>query len=114
MARPKIKIDGELVRQLAGIFCTMKEIASIVGCSVDTLERRFADVIDKGRDHGKMSIKRKQFETAMLGNTRMLTWLGEQHCDQKRRTEVSSSPDQPINITYTLANGASTTPPTSS
>lgn len=57
----------------------MKEIAAVCDCSVDTLERRFADVIQRGREKGTMSLKRKMFETAMNGNVTMQIWLSKQH-----------------------------------
>jgi gamma-glutamylcysteine synthetase len=88
MARPEIEIDAQLVEDLAAIFCTMKEMATIVGCSVDTLERRFADVIDKGRQRGKTTLRRKQFEAAINGNVVMLIWLGKQILDQTEKTQL--------------------------
>lgn len=86
MPRHKLPIDADQVEKLAAIMCTMKEIASVVKCSVDTLERRFADIIEKGRDRGKMSLKRKQYEVAMSGNVSMLIWLGKQHLGQKDKS----------------------------
>lgn len=87
--RPMKQIDAEMVRKLASIFCTMEQIASMVGCSVDTLERRFADVIKNGRDNGKTSLLKKQFEMAMGGNISMLIWLGKQHLGQSDKQEAS-------------------------
>jgi AraC-like DNA-binding protein len=83
MARPRLKIDPQIVQGMAEICCTMNEIASVVGCSVDTLERRFADVIQKGRNAGKESLRRAQFNLAKSGNATMLIWLGKQLLDQK-------------------------------
>lgn len=77
MAPPRKKIDVEQVRKLAAIHCTNEEIASIVGCSKDTLERRCAAILKDGRAAGKMSLKRKQYELAMSGNVTMLIWLGK-------------------------------------
>ena len=77
MARPKKKIDAEQVKKLAAIHCTNEEIASVVGCSKDTLERRFAAILKDGRAAGKMSLKRKQYELAMNGNVTLLIWLGK-------------------------------------
>lgn len=88
MARPELEIDPELIEDLAAIFCTMKEMAAIAGCSVDTLERRFAEIIDKGRQRGKTTLRRKQFEAAMSGNVVMLIWLGKQCLDQVEKTQL--------------------------
>lgn len=90
MARPKLEIDEEQVLKLAMIQCTMNEMAAVLNCSVDTLERRFADVIQKGRDSGKMSLKRKQWETAMNGNVAMLIWLGKNMLGQTDKKEFTA------------------------
>lgn len=87
MARPKITIDENLVRSLAKIHCTMNEISSIVGCSVDTLERRFADIIKRGKDEGKASLRRLQWEAAQKGSNVMLIWLGKQILAQRDTIE---------------------------
>lgn len=52
-------------------------MAAVLGCSVDTLERNYAEAIKEGREHGKSSLKRKQYEVAMSGNVSMLIWLGK-------------------------------------
>lgn len=93
--RPPLEIDEEMVEKLASICCTMNEMASILECSVDTLERRFADIIEKGRSKGKSSLRRKQYEVAMGGNPTMLIWLGKQQLGQtdKRSVEVNQNLD---------------------
>lgn len=78
MARPRKKIDKELVEKLAIIHCTTKEIAHVVGCSTDTLERRFSEVIHKGKDIGRMSLRRKMYQKAMdQDNTTMQIFLSK-------------------------------------
>lgn len=91
MARPKLVIDPQLVHDLAAINCTMEEIAAITKCSVDTLERRFADIIKDGRDIGRSSVRRKQYEVATAGNVTMLIWLGKQLLGQKDKIEQEHS-----------------------
>ena len=83
MGRPLIPIDEGQVRVLASIGCPLAEMASVLGCSQDTLERRFADVIETGRSEGKRSLRRKQFELAMKGDRTMLIWLGKQLLGQR-------------------------------
>ena len=90
MARPKLEIDEDQVRKLALIQCTMNEIAAVMKCSVDTLERRFADIIKEGREQGTMSLKRKQYEVAMGGNVTMLIWLGKIVLKQVEKREISA------------------------
>lgn len=81
--RPRLVIDKDLLEQLAKIQCTMEEIAAVLGCSVDTLERNFADVIKKGKDEGKASLRRLQWQGAQQGKPAMLIWLGKQVLAQK-------------------------------
>lgn len=89
VGRPKIKVDAALVEKLAGIGCPNKEIASIVGCSVDTLDRHFADVITKGRENGKTRIRQKQIQMALNGNVAMLIWIGKNWLGQTDKQEIS-------------------------
>lgn len=88
MARPKKNIDVDLIKKLASIHCTTEEIASITGVHVRTIERRFAVVIKDARNHGRMSLKRKQFEVALGGNAQMLIWLGKIYLEQKDTTRL--------------------------
>ena len=82
MARPRKEIDEELLYKLASIHCTMQEMVDIIGVSEDTLKRRFAHIIAKGKAEGKMRLRRKQVEVAMSGNHTMLIWLGKQMLNQ--------------------------------
>jgi hypothetical protein len=91
MARPRLEIDEDTVEKLASIMCTMEEMSHILGCSVDTLERRFADIINKGRNSGKMSLRRWQWEACKKGNSALLIWMGKQHLGQKEKLETELS-----------------------
>jgi hypothetical protein len=87
MGRPKKDIDEGLVFRLSQIHCTLGEMASVVGCSEDTLQRRFADVIRRGKDQGKASLRRLQFRAARKGNPLMLKFLGQQILGQSDKSE---------------------------
>lgn len=80
--RPKKEISEKQVYELAKIQCTMIEMAAVVDCSVDTLERRFADVIKRGKENGKSSLRRLQFQMAEK-NPAMCIWLGKQYLGQR-------------------------------
>lgn len=82
MGRPLIEIDEHLLGGLARIGCTVEEMASILGCSKDTLERRFAALIEKGRSQMKMSLRRTQLKLAET-NPAMAIWLGKQLLGQR-------------------------------
>lgn len=90
MARPKKPIDPKLVHDLAAIGCKTTEIASITGASVDTLDRRFAEEMRKGRSNLRASLRRWQLESAKKGNVAMLIWLGKQYLQQTEKIEEVS------------------------
>jgi hypothetical protein len=69
--------DRDLVLNLASIHCTLPEIAAVVGCAVSTLRARFKDELARGRDRGKASLRRRQWELAQQGDRGMLIWLGK-------------------------------------
>jgi hypothetical protein len=84
------------VRDLAAVGCTIEEIALQVKCNPATIYRRFAGVIKEGRLKAYMSLRRKQFEMAMKGNTGMLVWLGKQWLGQSEKREVRGPDQGPI------------------
>lgn len=104
MARPKIQLDYELIEKLAGIMCTQEEIASFIGCSVDTLQRdeTFCGIYKKGLNSGKMSLRRKQWKLSDKNPT-MAIWLGKQYLGQTDKIEntqyIAKEPTLNINIT---------------
>ncbi len=98
VGRPTVKIDEGQLEKLAAIDCSFEEMASIVGCSVRTLHRNFDTVIEKGRAHGRASLKRKQFELAMSGNATMLIWLGKVRLGQKERQVVEHSGSVEVDV----------------
>lgn len=98
MARPKAVVDESEVEKLAAMFCSLEEIASFFNVNISTIQRRFAQAIDRGRNKGKISLKRKQYLVAMDGNVQMLIWLGKQHLDQKDKKEVSA--EDGSNVVY--------------
>lgn len=101
MARPLKQVDEKLIIRLAKIGCTTEEIALVADCSKDTLERRFAAVIEKGRAGMRMSLRRIQWRLAEKGNVVMAIWLGKQHLEQREpltRIEISTEDaDKAIN-----------------
>jgi len=85
-------IDPEIVRELASIQCTMGEIAAVVRCSVDTLERNFAEIIKSGREVGKESLRRAQWKKAVQeGNPALLIWLGRFYLQQREEMTFNST-----------------------
>ena len=96
MSRPKKEIDGDLVQKLAEIQCTGREMAAICECDEKTLRNRFSAEIAKGREVGKMALRRKQWATAQQGNVAMLIWLGKQWLGQSDKSQVEMTEVQPV------------------
>jgi len=90
MGRPRIEIDWKELDKLCGLQCSLEEIAGWFDCSIDTIEARikethgmtFPEYFAQKRSSGKISLRRKQYETAMAGNPTMLIWLGKQYLGQ--------------------------------
>jgi hypothetical protein len=99
IGRPLIKIDPATVGTLAGIGCSNKEIAAVVGCSVDTLADRFSMEIEKGKENGKTRLRKKQFELALGGNVALLIWLGKQMLGQAEKVEAKTEHTGNVNGT---------------
>ncbi len=85
--RPLIEIDEDELFKLASFHCTDVEIAAFFDFSVDTLNRRFAEILRKGREQGKRTLRKLQWNSAIGGNTTMLIWLGKQILKQTDKIE---------------------------
>lgn len=87
MGRPRKHVDEILLKKLAAIHCNQDEMSSILGVSVDTLQRRFAAQIKAARDEGKMSLRRKMWEMALNGNVSLLIWLSKNELGMSDKVE---------------------------
>jgi hypothetical protein len=110
MARPRKPVDEALLRKLAVIHCNQDEMASVLGVSVDTLQRRFAAQIKDGRAEGKMSLRRKMWEMALNGNVSLLIWLSKNELGfsdkVEEKTEVQAKVEQ-VEYVASWGNGTS-------
>ena len=95
MAKP-LDIDGELVEKFAKLGCKVEEIANYFGCSTDTIQRRFAAELTKGRANLQMSLRQWQLKSAERGNVAMLIWLGKQMLGQidRAQLDIAKIPDE--------------------
>ena len=91
VGRPKADIDPVVVEKLAGMLCTSREIAAYFGVDHQTILNNFSPVLEKGRETGKMSLRRKQYATALSGNVSMMIWLGKNDLGQADRREIDSN-----------------------
>jgi hypothetical protein len=64
--RPLLPIDGERVKQLAGVGFTTRDIAAAIPCDRRTLERRFAPEIEEGRALARARVWQAMFEKAVV------------------------------------------------
>ncbi len=87
VGRPKIKIDHEILANLAQIGCTQEEIAAVVGISARTLQRNFAEIVELNKNKGKASLRKKMWDKAIKkDNTNMQIWLSKNELGMKDRT----------------------------
>ena len=63
--RKPIELDEGVLLKLAELHCNYKEISYVMEVSVDTLKRRYADIIDKGYAQGKIKLRRAMFRNAV-------------------------------------------------
>lgn len=102
--RPRFEIDFVAVEKLAGMMCTVGEIANYLGCSRRTLERskEFQEHYQKGLDIGRMAIRRAQYRKAVTAknpDTTMLIWLGKVYLGQTEKFIQELSGVNPVKIT---------------
>lgn len=103
MARPLKKIDKKDFEGLLAIQCTLEEVTAFFdhkldGCSEDTIERwckrtynqSFAEVSEKKRALGKISLRRNQFNLSKKSAT-MAIFLGKNYLSQKDNNDEDLS-----------------------
>lgn len=101
--RPKKQIDKAQFEKLCGLQCTLEEFCCYFDCDNKTLEKwckrtykqNFSEIFKVKKGNGKISLRRKQFELAMSGNSTMLIWLGRNMLGQTDKIEVTTSTIDP-------------------
>ncbi len=86
--RPKIEVDEVLLEQLCEYGHTTPELAALLNCSEDTLERNYGHVMAEGKSRCKAKLRKKQVDMALAGNVTMLIWLGKNMMGQTDKTET--------------------------
>ena len=77
------RIDIAELEKLCAMQCTDEEIAAWFKVTTRTIERRrkvrkFAEIMDRGKARGKISVRRMQMKLLEEGNATMGVWLGKQ------------------------------------
>jgi len=106
MARPRKQIDQEEFEKLCGLQCTKAEIQGWFDITDKTLDRwvketynvSFSVIFQQKKQGGIISLRRKQYETAMKGNVTLLIWLGKQYLGQSDKQEGKLVTEIKINI----------------
>lgn len=102
----RIKYDVEQVKKLAGMQCSKKEIAAVLGMAESTfyLHLKYNPEVqrayDEGKESGKAALRMKQYSVAMTGNVPMLIHLGKNMLEQFDRQKV----DQTVTQTQPVLN----------
>ena len=87
-----VPIDLDQLEKLCGLQATDQEVASWFNVSTRTIERRrkeakFAEVMERGKARGRISIRRAQMKMLEGGNATMGLWLGKQYLGQTDQVE---------------------------
>jgi hypothetical protein len=82
MARPQATIDLAELEKLCGMQCTDEEIAAFFDVSSRTIERRrknprFAEIMERGKAKGRVSVRRNLFRLASAGNIAAAIFLSK-------------------------------------
>ncbi len=88
------KIDLVELEKLCAMQATDGEIGAFFGVSSRTILRRkkvkkFAEVMERGRAKGRLSLRRMQMKLLEAGNATMGVWLGKQYLGQADHSEPS-------------------------
>ena len=94
--RPPLDIDAAEVQRLVLDNNPTEDIALILGCSPDTLERRFAGEIAKGRAQRRANIRAIQTRMLEEGNPTMAVWLGKNELGQTDKSELTGANGAPL------------------
>jgi hypothetical protein len=88
-------VNPKDVYELAAIGCTDSEIARWFDLAETTLKYNFSEIIAKGREDVKMTLRRAQLQLALSGNATMLIWLGKNLLGQSD-TPLGSEDNKPL------------------
>src|ERR1700730_15643301 len=86
--RKPVHIDLVELEKLSTLHCTDEEMAGWFGVSTRTIESRrkrpeFAEVMQRGRARGRISVRRAQMKLLENGSGTMGVWLGKQILGQR-------------------------------
>lgn len=94
--RPRLKIDKRALSRLSKMMCTETELAAFFEVSLETMKRRLKEpdlreIWERGKEHGKISIRRQQFQHMQLKNSagvQMTIHLSKFHLGQTEKSLI--------------------------
>ena len=100
------EIDLAELERLSAMQCTDEEIAAWFKVTPRTIERRrknraFAEVMDRGRAKGRISVRRQQMKLLDQGNATMGVWLGKNILGQTDEIRHEINGGQPFILVLT-------------
>jgi hypothetical protein len=81
-------VNPDQIYELAAIGCTDSDIARWFDIQESTLKYNFSDILAKGREDVKMTLRRAMLKNALSGNAVMQIWLS------KNMLGMSDNPNQ--------------------
>jgi hypothetical protein len=93
--RPPVAIDAHKVETMASYGCTVEEIAAVLKCSCDTLQRRFMAELERGRNARNGMLRVKQFKLADKSAT-MAIFLGKNYLGQSSEGSLAWMTDDEL------------------
>lgn len=105
--RPRKDVDLELLESLCSDQCTDAEIAAALDISIDTITRRkaeagpFAEVYKRGKETGKTSLRRLQWQTAQGIEPKVMR-DDDGHIMRDQKGGVVCTPGQPPHATMQI------------
>ena len=91
VGRPKKNIDIEILANLSQIGCTQEEIGGVMGVSVRTLQRNYAEIIEQNKNKGRASLRKKMWEKALKkDSTHMQIWLSKNELNMRDKVETQN------------------------
>lgn len=84
-------VNPDDVYKLAQMGSTDREISAWFGIDEQTLRYNFKEIIEKGREELKQSLRMAQIKLALSGNAVMLIWLGKNILGQQENPNSSEA-----------------------
>ena len=109
VGRPKTNLYLADLEKICRLNCTMPEIAAFFDIPLRTLEDKYTNdeavrrSIDKGRNQGKLSLRRKQLQILdETNNPTMAIWLGKQLLGQRDKHDIVTEDKSTTRLTDAL------------